>query len=558
MNDPHTPPTDAPQAGDSGTEPSSAGASSPTGTVPPIPSWHILMEAARGRVRGGNLQPPLPLDALQRHARALLEATGMDDAHLDFATLLMSNALWEDTVAAIPYQRRIFLLPQCLRDPDACPAAFDALGLLCQQCGCCVIGELQARAEALGYVCLVAEGTTVVTQLLAQGKADAVIGVSCLAVLEKAFPHMAAMAIPGLAFPLLHAGCSRTETDVPWIIDALKRRTTDARADTGFDPEETREMVRAWFSPEELDRRMGQPRTHADTLAQEWLERGGKRWRPFLTAACWRALAAPETRGETSTVQALAVAVECFHKASLVHDDIEDGDATRYGEETLHETHGIPVALNVGDLLIGEGYRLIAESGASPERVQALLTAASRAHVALCRGQGEELAWRNAPTPLPCPRVLDMFRLKTSPAFAVALELGALCAGASEATCAALRTFSDALGVAYQIRDDLDDLDEARILPLAPSILFAIASEHAPDRVTDLLHAAPVTDNTAEFDQGQVTSAWISLYHEVDAPACAAQRLRHARQEALRSLDTIPHPALQRFLRQALVRILGE
>ena len=57
----------------------------------------------------------------------------------------------------------------------------------------------------------------------------------------------------------------------------------------------------------------------------------------------------------------VAVAVECFHKASLIHDDIEDNDALRYGEKTLHEEHGVAVALNVGDLLIGEGYRLLAE-----------------------------------------------------------------------------------------------------------------------------------------------------------------------------------------------------
>jgi len=41
------------------------------------------------------------------------------------------------------------------------------------------------------------------------------------------------------------------------------------------------------------------------------------------------------------------VAVECFHKASLIHDDIEDNDAQRYGEKTLHEEHGVAVALNV-------------------------------------------------------------------------------------------------------------------------------------------------------------------------------------------------------------------
>lgn len=532
-------------------------ASSPTahGSVPALAQWHGLMETARTRVREHDLRPPLPLDTLRQHAHALLALTASEAVYHDFATLLMSNAVWEETVAAVPYTRRIFLLPQCLRDPDGCPAAFDALGLLCQQCGRCVIGRLQARAEALGYVVLVAEGTTVVTQLLAQGKADAVIGVSCLPVLEKAFAHMASMAIPGLAFPLLRDGCTRTETDAQWVLDALARRTTGSRIETRDNPEETKEMVQGWFSDAALRKRMGEPQTHADRLARTWLERGGKRWRPFLTAACWRALTPPESRGETNVVQALAIAVECFHKASLVHDDIEDGDASRYGQDTLHVTHGIPVALNVGDLLIGEGYRLIAESGAPPERMQALLAAASRAHVSLCRGQGEELAWRDAPTPLSCQHVLAMFRLKTAPAFAVALELGAICAGATESTCAALRTFSDALGVAYQIRDDLEDLEEKRLLPLAPSILLAIASEEDAGQVRAHLRTSHTSVHAAH--DADATEAWVSLFQTVEAPARAEQLLRHARQEALRSLEAMPYPALQHLLRQALTRILG-
>ena len=73
----------------------------------------------------------------------------------------------------------------------------------------------------------------------------------------------------------------------------------------------------------------------------------------------------------------LAVAVECFHKASLIHDDIEDNDAERYGEPAMHTEHGMPVALNVGDFLLGEGYRLIGELDIDPAiRVRMLRTAA--------------------------------------------------------------------------------------------------------------------------------------------------------------------------------------
>jgi geranylgeranyl diphosphate synthase, type II len=152
--------------------------------------------------------------------------------------------------------------------------------------------------------------------------------------------------------------------------------------------------------------------------------------------------------------------VEAFHKASLVHDDIEDNDAERYGEATLHTEHGIPVALNVGDLLIGEGYRLLADSNASSSIRAASLKVAADGQRELCRGQGAELLWNNHPTPLSSRQVLEIFRSKTAPAFEVALKVGAALAGRLDEVEDALHVYSENLGIAYQIRDDLDDLGD--------------------------------------------------------------------------------------------------
>src|SRR4029078_5791415 len=90
----------------------------------------------------------------------------------------------------------------------------------------------------------------------------------------------------------------------------------------------------------------------------------GQRWRPFLTVCAWRALQDDPSAVIPGGLKKVAVAVECFHKACLAHDDIEDNDAERYGERTLHTEHGVAIALNAGDLLIGEGYRLVAGCGA--------------------------------------------------------------------------------------------------------------------------------------------------------------------------------------------------
>src|SRR5207244_208020 len=163
-----------------------------------------------------------------------------------------------------------------------------------------------------------------------------------------------------------------------------------------------------------------------ERIARDWLKRAGKRWRPFLTVATFQALRDNTGAALPEDIRKIALAIECFHKASLIHDDIEDNDALRYGEKTLHEEYGVPVALNVGDLLIGEGYRLIGACQASAEQKAEMLAVAAAGQRELCRGQGAELCWRGEPKALTSLQVLDIFRKKTAPAFEVALRLGAI------------------------------------------------------------------------------------------------------------------------------------
>ena len=151
----------------------------------------------------------------------------------------------------------------------------------------------------------------------------------------------------------------------------------------------------------------------------------GKRWRPYLLAATYLALT-----GEAEVpddVQRAAIAVECFHKASLVHDDIQDNDKERYGKPTINALYGVPIAINVGDILLGEGYRLLSQCDA-----RALTAVAADAHIALCKGQGMELEWSVSPRPLTLDWVLEIFCNKTVPAFEVSLVLGLICAGDDE------------------------------------------------------------------------------------------------------------------------------
>ena len=439
-----------------------------------------LLRAAAEYVRRAGLTPPLSFDDLAAHTERMLDEAGADRACRDYASVLLNNELWRDILAAVPYDRRLLMLPQCLRDESVCPGSIDEFGLLCRRCGQCPIGDLQAEAERLGYAVLAAEGTTVVTAMIASGKIDAVVGASCLSVLERVFPYMEAAAVPGIAIPLLRDGCARTDLDVGWLWDAIYLTAGDKTRRLDLDA--LRETVRSWFAPEKLSAAMGAPEGRTERIARQWLARSGKRWRPFLTVCAYQALQDDPQAPPPASLRRVALAVECFHKASLIHDDIEDGDDVRYGDRTVHAAHGVPVALNVGDLLIGEGYRLIGRCGAEAGRVARMLSAAADGHRRLCLGQGAELCWRRDPAPLSAGEVIDIFALKTAPAFEVALQMAAVLAGADSATHRALTEYSEAFGVAYQIRDDIQDFagaDSPDADAVRPSLVMALAWEGA-------------------------------------------------------------------------------
>src|SRR4026209_631345 len=92
-------------------------------------------KAAEDHVKKVHAVPPLTLDELREHTAVVLRETGVDVKFKDYTAILVSNAAWRDTLAKIPYDRRLLLLPKCLREEDRCPAPFDEFGLLCQECG---------------------------------------------------------------------------------------------------------------------------------------------------------------------------------------------------------------------------------------------------------------------------------------------------------------------------------------------------------------------------------------------------------------------------------------
>ncbi len=523
----------------------------------PIERNHIL-QVVRNYVAEFNPVPPMPADDLKVHADRVVGMLKCDPIYRDYIGVLINNEMWREQIAAVPFERRLLLLPKCLRVESKCPAPFDEFGLLCKQCGLCTIQDLQAEAEKLGYATLVAEGSAIVMSLIQTGKIEAIVGVSCLSVLERAFPYMEAAAIPGVAIPLLQDDCIDTTVDLDWVWDYIHLTSDDQtrRLDLGA----LRDEVDFWFSPVALDTIMGNAEGETERIAREWLMRAGKRWRPFLAVSAFQALRRDLGKPLPEDIKKAAVAVECFHKASLIHDDIEDNDALRYGEKTLHEEHGVAVALNVGDLLIGEGYRLLAACKASPAQKAEMVRIASEGQRELCRGQGAELCWARNPQSLTQHQVLDIFRKKTAPAFEVALRVGALYAGVEqhEEVEDVLHVYSEALGIAYQIRDDLSDLGDTGetndIAGLRPSLLLAVAHEKAKDAQKELLASVW----RRQLPAGTGVKDIEALYTELGADLRAKTLLETYKEEAIRCLRDLENPNLKGLLRRVLGKIFND
>lgn len=521
---------------------------------PPTPHQrHQILQAVRHYVSEFNPVAPLSIEELKSHAARVIAGLQCPAEYADFVGVLINNESWREQLAAVPHERRLLLLPKCLRVEDKCPAPFDEFGLLCKQCGLCSIQDLTVEAEKLGYAVLVAEGSAIVMSLIQTGKIDAIIGVSCLSVLERAFPYMQAAAVPGVAIPLLQDDCHDTNVDLEWIWEYIHLTADDQtrRLDLG----QLRAEVEGWFTGPVLDTLLGPAEGQTEQLAREWLMRAGKRWRPFLAVAVYRALT-PAAAELPVDLQRVAAAVECFHKASLIHDDIEDGDLERYGERTLHAEHGLPVALNVGDFLIGEGYRLLAATRLPAEVRAAMVDVAAAGQRELCRGQGAELSWARNPQPLTSLQVIDIFRRKTAPAFEVALRLGALYAGKHDECASVLEAYSRDLGIAYQIRDDLEDLQSDRptndIVGRRPSLLLAVAHERANGANRELL--AQLWRRQAAPEPARIEA----LCREVKADNRCRQLLESYKEQAVRSLVPLESASLKGLLRRVVGKIFDE
>src|SRR5437870_5735101 len=175
---------------------------------------------------------PLTKQSLQAMAESLLRQMELGEQYLGFTMVALSNEFWRDQVSAIDFKRRLFLLPHCLKHAEGCPADYDEFGLDCKKCGACSIADFRGKAEDLGYKVLVSEGTPIVLKIIVSGHVDAIVGVACLNVLEKALDKILLTGVPSVAVPLLSSNCRNTSVDEDWVAELIDLRTDPPKAKT--------------------------------------------------------------------------------------------------------------------------------------------------------------------------------------------------------------------------------------------------------------------------------------------------------------------------------------
>lgn len=281
----------------------------------------------------------------------------------------------------------------------------------------------------------------------------------------------------------------------------------------------------------------------------------GKRIRPLLGLLAYASIAggyAPALPG--------AAAVELGHNFSLVHDDIEDGDRERRHRPTVWALHGIPQAINAGDTLFTLSriaLHRLTDLGFPDAKVLRLVRLYDETCLRLCEGQYIDIWTSEHDDVMSVDLYFDMIGRKTAALIAAAIEAGALLATDDDTVIARYRAFGWALGLAFQLNDDLLGIwGEERATGKEPSDLarhkktlpVIYAFEHAGPEDRTRLAALYATEAPGPADVAEA----VEILERVGAREYtrnAAQRYRDDALAELSAAGVMDGPARERLER---------
>jgi geranylgeranyl diphosphate synthase type I len=288
----------------------------------------------------------------------------------------------------------------------------------------------------------------------------------------------------------------------------------------------------------------------------------GKRMRPLLGLLAYASIT-----GDHRGALPGAAAVELGHNFSLVHDDIEDDDRERRHRPTLWALHGIPQAINTGDMLFSLSriaLHRLTDLGFPDRTVLRLMRLYDDTCVALCEGQYLDIWMAEHDDGLSVELYFDMIGRKTAALISASIEAGAVLAINDETIIDRYRAFGWDLGIAFQLNDDLlgiwgaeqatgkEPSDLARhkkTLPVLYALEHGTAEER--DRLTTI-YSSP-KPSRAEVDEA------VSILERTGARDYTRDQARRYRDEAIAELDAagVVLPEAREALHSIIVRVIS-
>lgn len=287
--------------------------------------------------------------------------------------------------------------------------------------------------------------------------------------------------------------------------------------------------------------------------AAEQLAAGGKRMRALLALEAARAAQESETVAASSNTIWAATAVELIHQASLVHDDLMDNDGERRGHRAAWQAHGAEAAILLGDHFLAAAFDAAARAAGTP----VMVTRAAAAVRDAVRGQAREAVPGPIDTEGAIARYEARVRAKSGRLMALPVEVGLLAASEDEETVETARTAWTALGAAYQVGDDLSELEGRkagrsrqsdliqRRLSAPIAHYLAIAGEDDRQALMDFLQTSPGDDQVAYWRERLLAS---------EAPQYCRRHLRALIEEARAASAALQAP-LQQLVETTIRRI---
>jgi len=190
------------------------------------------------------------------------------------------------------------------------------------------------------------------------------------------------------------------------------------------------------------------------------LERGGKRWRPFLMQLSYEAVCKKK-----DSIQKFLILPELIHNGTLIIDDIEDNSELRRGHSCIHKLFGIDTAINAGNSLYYlPVLSLIKDTSLSNETKIKVYELLNKEMIKISFGQGMDIYWhKGEKTDMNENQYLQMCAYKTGALSRISAKLGVILGNGSEEQINAFGKFAESIGIAFQIQDDILNITSKKI-----------------------------------------------------------------------------------------------